>query len=176
MKKMFRYGLVGLTIAVVAMLEIGQVTAQEYPPRIVDALRQELMLDLFGDLLHAENVTIVFGDADGEDLAKTSYNAAEETYTITIDWAYEYADLAVLKALLAHELTHVSWGTNGFGPLTFEEEYDCWQTEAEIWRYYKDGLTNKKFDDRASTIYANDYLRDRDEVKKFLERIYNFAG
>jgi len=174
MKKMFRYGLVGLTIALVAVLAIGQVTAQEYPPQIVEALGQELMLDLFEDVLHAENVTIVFGDA-GEDNAASTSHAPTCTYTITIDSDYEDADVAVLKALLAHELTHVSWGTNGFGNLTFEEEYDCWHTEAQIWSYYKGDLTNKTLDKGEETIYANDYLRDRDEVRKLLEKEgYNF--
>lgn len=178
MKRMFRYGLVGLAIALVAMLAISPVTTLgEYPPVVQEALNQPMMNLLFGDLLAHEDIAIGFGNI-GRNVAQVT----KGSYNLTINNTLAGANVSVIKALLAHELTHIKWAVNGTGALvtgnlTFAEEYDCFKTEAGVWRAHKGGLADPELDAGEKVIYTNGEYRNQDEVKKTLEGAgYNFGG
>jgi hypothetical protein len=178
MKKMLRYGLVVLAIAFAAVLAISPVTTLgDYPPKVQEALNQTMMIELFGDLLASQNISIGFGDIGRHiaDVTKGSYN-------LTINNSYAGANVSVIKALLAHELTHIKWAANGTGALvtgnlTFAEEYDCFKTEAGVWREHKGGLTDGELDAGENVIFTNGEYRNKDEVKTTLEGAgYTFSG
>jgi hypothetical protein len=179
MKRMFRYGLVGLAIVLVAMLAIGPATTLgDYHPKIQAALMQPLMHALFGDVLANNNIAIIFGST-GAAIATTSY--AGGNYTITIDSSYTGKDVEVIKALLAHELIHVKWAANGTGQLatgnlTFDEEYEAWETEAVVWRAVRGGLADVELDYGEDVIFTTTDIRKKDDVRKELEQInYTFT-
>ena len=178
MRRMLRYGLVGLVIVLVAMVAISPVTTLgDYPPKVQEALNQTMMIELFGDLLASQDIWIGFGDI-GRDVAHVTMGS----YNLTISNSYAGANVSVIKALLAHELTHIKWAANGTGALvtgnlTFAEEYDCFKTEAAVWRAHKGGLTDSELDAGEKVIFTNGEHRNKDEVKTTLEGAgYTFGG
>ncbi len=146
--------------------------------KVQEALNQTKMQALFGQLLASQNISIGFGNTGG-DLARVSY--AGGNYTITIHNSYAGANVSVIKAFLAHELTHVKWAVNGTGALvthnlTFAEEYDAWKTQTEVWRAHKGGLTDDQLDQKEQLIFTNGGYRNKDEVKTTLEWVgYTFG-